>query len=152
MISQSPVTIAQASHKSVRWVIQKSSTLRVDGKSNVNSFTCNINDYDQSDTITSVNSSSIPIKLSGKMQMEIANFNCHSRMITKDLRKTLKAEEYPKMTIRFLSLQSMPVLLNKNELIKGWVEVELAGVVKRFELSYSFSNNGPRRYTIRWWA
>ena len=63
-------------------------------------------------------------------------------MITKDLRKTLKAEEYPKMTIRFLSLQAMPVLLNKTELIKGWVEVELAGVVKRFELSYSFSNNG----------
>ena len=31
----------------------------------------------------------------------------------------------------------------KTELIKGWVEVEVAGIVKRFELSYSFSNNGP---------
>ena len=74
--------------------------------------------------------------------MDILSFNCHSSMITKDLRKTLKADEYPMMTIRFISLQFMPRLQNKIELIKGWVEVQLAGVVKRFELSYSFLQTG----------
>ena len=143
MIAESPVLTAQSSQKVVHWVIQKKSTLRVDGKSNINSFTCNIIEYNKNDTITSVAGSAKPVKLTGKMQMEILSFNCHSRMITKDLRKTLKAEEYPKMIIRFLSLQSMPALNDKKELIKGWVEVELAGVVKRFELNYTFSENDP---------
>jgi len=75
------------------------------------------------------------------MQMEIVSFNCHSRVITRDLRETLKASEYPKMTIRFLTLQWMPGPHSEKELIKGWVEVEVAGVIKRFELSYSFSND-----------
>lgn len=134
---------AQPPVNAVKWIIEKSSSLRVDGKSNVNNFTCNINQYDASDTISITNGSEKPIKLSGKMQMEIVSFNCHSRMITRDFRRTLKAEEYPKMTIHFLSLQWMPALQSEKELIKGWVEVEVAGVVKSFELCYTFSNNGP---------
>ena len=143
MIASSPVLTAQSSHNVVKWVIEKNSTLRVDGKSNVNSFACNINEYNASDTISCITDSSSSVRLSGKIQMEIVSFNCHSRMITRDLRETLKAAEYPKMIIRFLTLQWMPGLHSEKELIKGWVEVEVAGVVKRFELCYSFSNDGP---------
>lgn len=139
----SPALKAQASLNAIRWVIEKNSSLRIDGKSNINSFTCNISDYDKSDTITCITGSIKPVKLSGKMEMEIVSFNCHSRMITRDFRQTLKATEYPKMTIRFLTLQWMPALNNEKEMIKGWVEVEVAGVVKRFELSYAFSNVAP---------
>jgi hypothetical protein len=122
----------------VTWVVEKNSTLCIEGKSNVNSFSCSIDEYAKKDTIVCANDLSIPIRLSGEIQMDILNFNCHSTLITKDLRKTLKAGQYPTMTIRFLSLQSMPMLQHKTELIKGWVEVQLAGVVKRFELNYSF--------------
>ncbi|MEO6454686.1 MAG: hypothetical protein ABIN97_11460 [Ginsengibacter sp.] len=135
--------MAQSSANVVRWVIEKNSSLCVNGKSNVNSFTCNINKYVARDTISCETGSASPIKLSGKIQMEIVSFDCHSRMITRDLRKTLKANEYPKMTITFLTLEWMPGLHSEKELIKGWVEVEVAGVIKRFELSYSFSNDGP---------
>jgi hypothetical protein len=77
-------------------------------------------------------------------------------MITNDLRKTLKSDEYPRMTIRFISLQSMPQEQRKIEWIKGLVEVELAGVVRRFELNYSFSRisagyiilNGSRDFSF----
>lgn len=48
----SPALKAQASLNAVRWVIEKNSSLRVDSKSNINSFTCNISDYDKSNTIT----------------------------------------------------------------------------------------------------
>jgi hypothetical protein len=77
---------AQSSSNVVKWVIEKNSTLRVDGKSNVNGFTCNINGYDASDTISCLTGAASPIRLSGKMQMQIVSFNCHSRMITRDLR------------------------------------------------------------------
>ncbi|MEO8765974.1 MAG: hypothetical protein ABI416_16860 [Ginsengibacter sp.] len=132
-------TFAQSGPNVVKWVIEKKSTLRVDGRSNVNSFTCNINEYAGNDTIICAYDLSKSIKLSGKMQMDIVSFNCHSNMITKDLRKSLKASEYPKMVIHFLTLQWMPALHDTTEVIKGWVEVELAGVTKRFELSYSFT-------------
>jgi hypothetical protein len=36
----------------------------------------------------------------------------------------------------------MPVSENKSRVIKGWVEVELAGITKPFQISYSFSNAG----------
>jgi hypothetical protein len=129
-------------HHSVKWVVEKNSSLRVNGKSNINSFTCNINEYAARDTIVFIDELSRPIKLSGDLQMDVLSFNCHSSMITKDLRKTLKAEKYPKLNIRFLSLQSMPFLLDSTESIKGSLEVELAGVVKRFDVLYSFTSIG----------
>ncbi|MDB5232410.1 MAG: hypothetical protein JWN76_3215 [Chitinophagaceae bacterium] len=122
----------------VKWSVEKNSSLSVKGKSNVNNFTCNIKEYGKRDTIICVNDPAQPVKLIGAIEMEILSFNCHSNLITKDLRKTLKADEYPTMIIHFLSLANMPVLKDKTESIDGWVEVELAGVVKRFMLHYSF--------------
>jgi hypothetical protein len=128
--------------KTVKWVVEKNSTLSVDGKSNVNSFSCNVNEYAKVDTLICSNDAGKPVDFTGSIQMEILSFDCKSEMITKDLRKTLKADQYPKMSIRFISLAFMPLLQNKTELVKGWVEVELAGVVKRFELTYSFLRSG----------
>lgn len=147
------IAVAQPG-KIVKWVVEKNSSLRVQGTSNLNSFTCNINEYSRKDTIICFGNATGPINLRGEIQMDILGFNCHSNMITTGLRKTLKADEYPTMTIRFLSIQYMPVFQNKMELIKGWIEVKLAGSVKRFELSYSFLQaglsyvqlNGMRRF------
>jgi len=134
---------AQRPGKVIKWIVEKASTLYVKGKSNMNRFTCSINEYAKKDTLICYEDVSKPVHFTGEIQMDVLSFNCHSRMITKGLRKTLKADEYPQMSIRFISLQYMPLLQNKTELIKGWVEVELAGVVKRFELSYSFLQSGP---------
>lgn len=146
----------QLNSKTVKWVVKKNSSLRVHGKTNVNQFTCNIDQYVAYDTIICVGDPLKPVKLSGALQLDVFSFDCHSRMITKDFRKTIKAEKYPLLSIRFLSLESMPVLLNKTEFIKGWVEIELAGVVKKFQLNYSFLKatsgviqlNGERRFSF----
>jgi hypothetical protein len=138
LLTKTQIAFSQSPVESVRWVVEKNSTLRVQGKSNVNSFSCNINEYTEKDTLIFANIPSKPIKLSGDLQMNIESFNCHSSLITSDLRKTLKSKEFPKIIIRFLYLETMPTLL-KTEIIKGWIEVELAGVIKRFKLDYSFS-------------
>ncbi|HEV7620158.1 MAG TPA: hypothetical protein VGO09_00420, partial [Flavisolibacter sp.] len=135
------LTIAQSPSSEIKWVIEKNSTLRVDGKSNVNSFTCNIKDYVENDTISYNKGVTKLVNLSGHIQMGIIEFNCHSKQITNDLRKTLKAKDYPNLVIRFISLQSIPTFENKTETIKGWVEVELAGIKKKFELIYTFSKS-----------
>jgi hypothetical protein len=126
----------------LKWAVEQNSSLRIEGKSNVNSFTCNVKAYSLSDTISCIAGPAAAISLNGHIKMDVTDFKCSNKGITKDLRKTLKSDKYPQITIRFISLESMPSL-NKKEIIKGCVEVELAGVVKRFELNYVFINNSP---------
>ena len=130
------------SGKMSKWVVEMNSTLRVQGKTNINTFICNNNEYAKKDTISCISDPSKSLSFTGEIQLDILSFNCHSKMITKDFRKTLKYDEYPIITIKFISLQYMPLLQNEIKLINGLVEVQLASVVKRFELSYSFLQSG----------
>lgn len=127
----------------VKWAIQKTSTLRILGQSNVNSFGCDIKGFFQPDTIYC---SDMPegraVPLRGAVKITVASFNCHNELITNDLRKTLKASQYPYLVIRFLSLERFPDLQNMRDCIKGCVEIELAGKCKQFQLNYSFVNSG----------
>jgi hypothetical protein len=132
----------------VRWVVEKNSTLRVQGKTNVNKFTCTTSEYAEKDTIICFGDPAKPVRLTGALEMDVLSFDCHSKLITKDFRKTIKADKYPVLTIRFLSLESMPLLQNKTQSIKGWVEVELAGEVKKFQLNYSFSKAASSRIQL----
>jgi hypothetical protein len=136
------IASAQTSGNIAKWVVQKNSTLEVAGKTNVNSFTCNISQYNEKDTIAFFGESNKTIKLNGDLTMDILSFDCHSSMVNKDMQKTLKADEYPKLKIRFLTLQNMPLLQQKSEQVKGWLEVELAGVIKRIEMIYTISKAG----------
>ena len=134
------------SRPTVRWAVEKSSTLRVEGSSNVNTFRCDMQGYYHTDTITGFEegAASKPVRLKGAIVVDVFKFDCHQRMITSDLRKTLKAEEHPRMTIRFLSLERMPEFIGNTELVKGLVEIELAGTKKKFDILYSFVKPGGK--------
>jgi hypothetical protein len=131
--------VTNAQGNMIRWVVEKNSTLCVEGNSNINSFSCNINKYNYTDTLLVSTDHTKPVRLSGDLQMNVLAFDCDNSLITKDLRKTLKSDDYPMFSIRFLSLNCMPVLSGNCEYVKGWVEVELAGIVKRFAIDYSIS-------------
>lgn len=57
-------------------------------------------------------------------------------MMTRQLRKTLKEDQFPAFKVRFLSLRETPLLKQKKDLVKGFVALTIAGVTKRFEISY----------------
>lgn len=130
----------------IKWAVEKSSTLKIAGKSNVNEFACSIAGYYQPDTISYVeDGAGKAVRLNGALEIDVLRFDCHNKIITNDLRKTLKAEDYPKLIIRFLSLERTPSLEGVPQAMKGWVEVELAGTRKAFQVAYEFSkgpNNG----------
>jgi hypothetical protein len=63
-------------------------------------------------------------------------------MMTSDLRKTLKAKVYPKLTIAFEDLSSYPDPARSGTAITGFVTIELAGAVKRFEVDYQYVMTG----------
>jgi hypothetical protein len=122
-----------------KWLISETSFLSVNGSTNINKFTCDIPNCDQ-DTLT-IWKSDKGVKLSGSINPTVLSFDCHKAMMTKDLRKTLKAKKYPKLHIRFLSLNELPELSGKPIPINGLVEIEIAGIKKLYEINYSISED-----------
>jgi hypothetical protein len=123
-----------------KWIIGESSNLSVNGSTNINKFSCEIPTYDQTDTLTLVKGKTDKdIVLSGEISLPIQSFDCHNSMMTRDLRKTLKEKQYPRLYIRFISLSEFPELTTDPKHITGWVNIELAGTSKRFEINYQIS-------------
>ena len=116
----------------------KGGTLRVNGSTNINTFSCTVANDSPPDTLSILINKDGSILMLGRIELEIFGFDCHNPMMTADLRKTLKAKEYPTMKINFVSLNKYPDLKSLQESIKGLVNIELAGVTKRYEVSYKF--------------
>jgi hypothetical protein len=125
-----------------RWVISENSSLSVNGSTNINKFSCEIPTYDQTDTLTLVKGREVD--LTGKIGLKVESFDCHNSMMTKDLRKTLKAAAFPRLYIHFLSLSEFPQLTAEPKSITGWVTIELAGTTKRVEIKYQVSMDGQK--------
>lgn len=131
-----------------KWVISKGCSLKVGGSTNVNKFTCVIADYYRPDTLTFYKgSASEAIRITGVMKLDVQTFDCHNPVMTGDLRKTLKSKEFPKLTIQFISLSRYPNY-DRNDAVKGAVNIELAGVNKRFEVDYQFKPESANSATL----
>jgi hypothetical protein len=126
-----------------KWVISESSSLSVNGSTNINKFSCEILAYDKTDTLT-ISKSSNGVILSGNVGLSIKSFDCHNSIMTHDLRKTLKEDQYPMLHISFLSLNKLPDLSARPELITGMVDIEIAGVRKRFEVNYQITRDAQK--------
>jgi len=123
------------------WVVLQGSSLTVNGSTNVNTFQCEIANYSMPDTLTCLKSNKVQsLPMNGKLNLDIESFDCHNKMMTSDLRKTLKSKAFPKLTVRFISINSYPNFKNPTKII-GVVDIGLAGVVKRFEINYLFTQD-----------
>lgn len=127
----------------VKWVIIKGGSLKVTGNTNVNNFNCDISNYDNPDTIQIRKSDGnrAEVQMQGSINLNVGDFDCHHAIMTSDLRKTLKAKEFPKLSVKFINLNRFPDLKAQQNLLKGVVEINLAGVTKRFEISYTLFND-----------
>ena len=115
-----------------RWLVQRTSTIRIAGSTNVNSFCCHVNEYTGPDTIILNAGETL-----GSLAIDIEDFNCNNRIMTGEFKSTLKYKQYPQLKIVFVSLEKMPAFTATPETVKGWVEVGLAGACRKFEISYS---------------
>jgi hypothetical protein len=79
------------------------------------------------------------------LSVEIRRFDCHHKYITSDFRKMLKADVYPCLVIRFLSLDE----IRSGMVVKGQVLVELAGKKKVMDVSYSCIQSTPDQFRLR---
>lgn len=127
-----------------KWVVNENSNLSVNGTTNINKFACEIPAYDQTDTLYLKTKSDKEIILSGNIGLKVQSFDCHNSIMTHDLRKTLKEPQFPMLHISFLTLNKLPLLTPQSEPITGLVDIEIAGVRKRFEVSYQISQDAQK--------
>jgi hypothetical protein len=132
------------------WVVMQGSSLSVNGTTNINSFQCDINNYNLPDTISLLKgfSKGQLLPMNGKLNLEIEAFDCHNRMMTADLRKTLKAKIYPILAVKFVSINSFPDFKNPSK-ITGIVDISLSGVSKRFEINYLFTGDEKQEVHLK---
>ncbi|MGY4386118.1 hypothetical protein ACVWYN_003168 [Pedobacter sp. UYP24] len=141
--------MAQDKVKPVRWVLTKNCSLKVNGSTNINKFSCFIPEYIYPDTlIMYAHKGREEVKISGQMILDIKSFDCHNVIMTKDLRKTLKADVFPKLIITFTSLSKYPDLAKGESTISGIVNISIGGVNKRFEVAYLCNPDGLKSISL----
>jgi len=125
-----------------KWVIDSSSRLLIHGTTNVNTFTCLMECYNNTDTLEYVvNDKSCDLVFSRNvMVIPVQYFNCGNEMITKDFWATVKSDEYRNMKIKYLSLTEFrsPSVVNP---VLGKVTISLAGVDRTFDVRYNVQTN-----------
>jgi hypothetical protein len=125
-----------------KWVVNENSSLTVNGTTNINKFSCEIPSCDKTDTLTiGTGKNGKNVVLAGDVVLSIKSFDCHNSAMTRELRKTLKESEFPTLCITFLSLNTLPVLSARPEPITGLVDINIAGVRKRCEVSYQITED-----------
>jgi hypothetical protein len=123
-----------------KWVVDTNSKLFIHGYTNVNQFTCSMDCYNNADTLEYIdNYKSCDLVFNkNEMSIPVKSFDCDNAMITKDFWHTIRAEKYPNLHIRFLSLEKV----NKSNYVSGNVEIVLAGVTKKYSIHYATKTMG----------
>ncbi len=128
------------------WVVETGSSLVIDGSSNVNTFSCVVKKYLNCDTLRMFPEGRTR-RLRFKqctIHIDVGQIDCRHRFITSDLRKTLRYPEIEYMKIHFVSLDD-PFPVSASQRIRGVVDIELAGRIKRIELWFDVSHQASGR-------
>lgn len=120
-----------------RLIVQPSSRLTIDGKTNVNAFQCAITQYFGKDTLVLQEGprNRRPVFKKGFVGLEASSFDCGMQVMTNDFGKTIKANKYPVVSIEFVSFERIPRYDGAEEKFKGKLKISLGGVTKPFEMN-----------------
>jgi hypothetical protein len=131
------------------WVIEKSSSLNIQGSSNITDFTCEVTEYMRNDTLVYVRDEQHRKLhfLKSELSVDINRFDCHKNFITADFRHTLKASSNRYLKIRLVSLDELIPSLAEQK-VNGVAEIILAGVDKRIDLVFTCRNLGGNRLEL----
>ncbi|MBS1663390.1 MAG: YceI family protein [Bacteroidetes bacterium] len=152
LITCTMLTPVRPLKENTTWVVQSSSSISINGRTNISRFSCGVPQYTEPDTIKFLNegcrgkTSGIP--LCGILKINIADFDCRNRMMTGEFKKTLQYQKYPHLKIIFLNLEKMPDFGTKPEFLKGQVIIELAGVSKQLEIDYTAAKENDQSVTL----
>lgn len=141
-----------------RFIVLPESVLSIDGKTNVNSFTCAIAKYTGTDTLVlhEGGRNVRPVFVKGSVGLDASTFDCGMAIMTSDFRKTIKSDVYPAIVIDFISFERNPSYKQGQENFIGILKISLAGNTKLFEVNCSIETQpsglihlkGGRQFTF----
>lgn len=139
--------------KASAWRIETNSRMQIKGQSNIGSITCDNPSYKRVDTVWLFpNNTGDSLEIRGKIQVAMVDFSCHNYFFTTMLRKTLKVDEHPMMTVRFAKLDKLPVYrTGTTSKVYGTVEISLAGVTRLFSLPIEVTETSPGVIKLQGW-
>lgn len=103
--------------------------VQINGKTNINSFKCANDSFHFSAGVLQENS------LPPNINLKVSEFDCGNRIITKDFQKTLEADKFPVMSIRFLGLTK-----TQNS-YTAVVEVKMMNHSKKYNIEFDLEKN-----------
>jgi hypothetical protein len=132
-----------------RWIIDASSELIISGATNVNDFICRTDCYDVRDTLELLSHKEGGTVMFSRnaMVIPVSSFECGNDLITRDFQETLKVNEYPELTIRFVSIDDRATVLQAGA-VTGKVEITLAGTTRVYSVLYSAASNGRNTFSL----
>jgi hypothetical protein len=115
--------------------ITNKSEVTIKGKSNVNTFECKYNsDFIEDEIHVSVTKSNSKILLDGaKIAIKSNGFDCAHKMITRDFKSILKADENPHIVINVKEIN------NTKENITAKLNVKIAGIEKEYTVPVTYN-------------
>lgn len=135
---------------SEKWIVQKTSEINVNGKSNVNSFVCMVSSFSTKDTMTFM-----PPKSNGAstvhctLEVPIRVFDCGNKHMTKDLQKTLNMSSFPSLYIKFSTFSIHPSKWVNGTKVQADALITISGVTKSYKIAYTVSRSGDQRATLK---
>jgi len=104
--------------------------IEINGSTNINQFKCENKIDDGRNEIFSFGKSALPI-----LKIDVNGFDCHNKVMTKDLKKTLDATMFPEMLVRFLSFNKA-----SNNNYSASVEVKIMDKIQKYQISFTHNN------------
>ena len=108
-------------------LFSQQNSVEINGWTNVNTFKCTNINFKNSGNVYSFTGNQLP-----NVVLKVEDFDCKNRMMTSDFRKTLNAEKFPNLTIKFLNFSKSSA--NK---FNALVEVRMMNVVKKYTIEFS---------------
>lgn len=120
------------------WLVTSTSRLEINGTTNINRFRCSSTDYAGADTLRESSDKDGLKVLEGVISLNTAGFDCENALITRDLKKTLKQDTYPELTIKLSLLDERPELKNRQT---GVIEISMAGVSRKYPIKCTIKSS-----------
>lgn len=135
--------------KEYTFQILPQSFIIINGSSNVNKFSCKVHRPADVTPLKLNIQSDYSVRMNGSIKVNVGEFDCKHRVLTNDLRKTLKEETFSQMTVYFASLDQLPLDSRKEQVINGTVLIELAGVKKAFSVPLVFIQIDDGKFQLK---
>lgn len=108
-------------------VYTQNNSVEINGWTNVNTFKCSNPNFKKSTSIYSFSGNQLP-----NINLQVQDFDCRNKMMTSDFRKTLNAEKYPVLTIKFLSFSKI-----SQGRYSAVVEVKMMNANKKYTIEFT---------------